>query len=554
MSIDVRFNIQRGDFNLVVDTVIPNRGVTAIFGPSGSGKTTLLRAISGLEQCEDGYLKVGETVWQDNSWFVPTYKRKIGYVFQEPSLFTHLNVQNNINYGMTRAKCRNSVSKLPHTIELLQISHLLQRMPWQLSGGEQQRVAIARALAADPTMLLLDEPLAALGDEQKAAILPFLESVYKTLAIPVLYVSHSREEVACLADHLLLLDHGRLHAAGTVKDIFTDSKFNIKAKYIVNATGPWVDALRQKNNSTTGKKLRLTKGVHLVVEYDKLPIKQSVYFDVPDGRMMFAIPRGKVTYFGTTDTDYQADINNIKTSLVDATYLISAVNNMFPNITISLNDITSSWAGLRPLIHEDGASASELSRKDEIFVSDSELISIAGGKLTGYRKMAERIVDLVTKKYNRRFFKNFKEIQTEEIILSGGAFANFGEVKSYTDIIYKRIAEKQFDKKDAEYLVYNYGKQTDIILKKFDELTGENSREKIIKAEVWFTIQYEMACSPVDFFMRRTGRIYFNIDSVNLYKTLILNEFSNYFSWNKETLEKNKKELLKELQQATSFK
>jgi molybdate transport system ATP-binding protein len=222
MSIDVRFNIQRGDFNLVVDTVIPNKGVTAIFGPSGSGKTTLLRAISGLEQCEDGYLKVGETVWQDNSWFVPTYKRKIGYVFQEPSLFTHLNVQNNINYGMTRAKCRNSVSKLPHTIELLQISHLLQRMPWQLSGGEQQRVAIARALAADPTMLLLDEPLAALGDEQKAAILPFLESVYKTLAIPVLYVSHSREEVACLADHLLLLDHGRLHAAGTVKDIFTD--------------------------------------------------------------------------------------------------------------------------------------------------------------------------------------------------------------------------------------------------------------------------------------------------------------------------------------------
>ena len=168
--------------------------------------------------------------------------------------------------------------------------------------------------------------------------------------------------------------------------------------------------------------------------------------------------------------------------------------------------------------------------------------------------MAERIVDLVTKKYNRRFFKNFKEIQTEEIILSGGAFANFSEVKSYTDIIYKRISEKQFDKKDAEYLVYNYGKQTDIILKKFDELTGENSRKKIIKAEVWFTIQYEMTCSPVDFFMRRTGRIYFNIDSVNLYKTLILNEFSNYFSWNKETLEKNKKELLKELQQATSFK
>jgi len=131
----------------------------------------------------------------------------------------------------------------------------------------------------------------------------------------------------------------------TVKDVFTNSEFTIKAKYVVNATGPWVDTLRQKNSSTTGKKLRLTKGVHLVVAHDKLPVRQSVYFDVPDGRMMFAIPRGKVTYFGTTDTDYQADKNNIKTSLVDATYLISAVNNMFPNITISLNDVTSSWAG-----------------------------------------------------------------------------------------------------------------------------------------------------------------------------------------------------------------
>ena len=339
----------------------------------------------------------------------------------------------------------------------------------------------------------------------------------------------------------------------TVKDVFTDSEFNIKAKYVVNATGPWVDALRQKNNSTTGKKLRLTKGVHLVVEHDKLPIKQSVYFDVPDGRMMFAIPRGKVTYFGTTDTNYQADKNNIKTSLVDATYLISAVNNMFPDITISLNDVKSSWAGLRPLIHEEGASASELSRKDEIFVSDSELISIAGGKLTGYRKMAERVVDLVAKKYKRGFNKEFKEVQTEEILLSGGGFTNFNEVKTYTSDVYNKIAKVGFDEKDAQYLVYNYGKQTNIILKKFDELTGKDPQERMIKAEVWYTILHEMACSPIDFFMRRTGRIYFDIDSVNLYKNLVLNEFSTCFSWDKETLEKNKKELLKELQQATSF-
>ena len=171
-----------------------------------------------------------------------------------------------------------------------------------------------------------------------------------------------------------------------VKDTFSDEGYNIKAKYVVNAAGPWVDELRQINHSKIGKRLHLTKGVHLVVAHEKLPVKQSVYFDIPDGRMMFAIPRGKVTYFGTTDTNYQEDKNNVTTDLVDATYLISAVNNMFPDINISLDDVQSSWAGLRPLIHEEGKSASELSRKDEIFVSDTELISIAGGKLTGYRK------------------------------------------------------------------------------------------------------------------------------------------------------------------------
>ncbi|MFY9242051.1 MAG: glycerol-3-phosphate dehydrogenase/oxidase, partial [Polaribacter sp.] len=300
-----------------------------------------------------------------------------------------------------------------------------------------------------------------------------------------------------------------------VKDVLSDEKYTIKAKYVVNACGPWVDELRQINNSKIGKRLHLTKGVHLVVAHEKLPVNQSVYFDVPDGRMMFAIPRGKITYFGTTDTNYQKDKDDVNTNLVDATYLISAVNNMFPDINITLDDIQSSWAGLRPLIHEEGKSASELSRKDEIFVSDTELISIAGGKLTGYRKMAERIVDLVGKKYKRRFDKEFGEIKTKEIVLSGGTFKNSYEVKSYRDAIYNRINEVDFSQKDAEYLVYNYGKQTDIILKKFDELTDENQQEKMIKAEVWFTINYELACNPTDFFMRRTGRLFFDAQSVH---------------------------------------
>ncbi|APG65801.1 glycerol-3-phosphate dehydrogenase [Tenacibaculum todarodis] len=339
----------------------------------------------------------------------------------------------------------------------------------------------------------------------------------------------------------------------TIKDTFSSEEFTIKSKYVVNAAGPWVDELRQINNSKIGKRLHLTKGVHLVVPHEKLPVQQSVYFDVPDGRMMFAIPRGSVTYFGTTDTNFQLDKNNVETNLVDATYLISAVNNMFPDINLTLEDIESSWAGLRPLIHEEGKSASELSRKDEIFVSDTELISIAGGKLTGYRKMAERIVDLVAKKYRRRYDKKFKGVKTENLILSGGTFKDSSEVQSYTDAIYNRIAEVDFDQKDAEYLVYNYGKQTDVILKKFDALTDENQQEKMIKAEVWFTIENEMVCTPTDFFMRRTGRLFFDINSVYKYQDLVLQEFINYFDWDANSAKKHQKELKEKINLACNF-
>jgi glycerol-3-phosphate dehydrogenase len=338
-----------------------------------------------------------------------------------------------------------------------------------------------------------------------------------------------------------------------VKDGLSGEEFSIKAKYVVNSCGPWVDELRQLNHSKIGKRLHLTKGVHLVVAHEKLPVKQSVYFDVPDGRMMFAIPRGKVTYFGTTDTNYQEDKNNVHTSLVDATYLISAVNNMFPEVHLTLNDVESSWAGLRPLIHEEGKSASELSRKDEIFVSDTELISIAGGKLTGYRKMAERIVDLVVKKYNRRYEKKFKESSTENIVLSGGTFADYSEVKSYTDAIYNRIAEVDFDEKDAQYLVHNYGKQTDDILKKFDEFSDENQQEKMIKAEVWFAVNYEMACNPTDFFMRRTGRLFFDAQSVKSYKNLVVDLFQEHFSWDEKTTKKHQEALEKKLKSIVTF-
>jgi glycerol-3-phosphate dehydrogenase len=168
-----------------------------------------------------------------------------------------------------------------------------------------------------------------------------------------------------------------------VIDNISGQEFEVKASVVVNACGPWVDLLRKEDNSLKGKRLLLTKGVHLVFPYEKLPLQQAAYFDVGDGRMIFAIPRNSITYVGTTDTVYNQSIDKPQCSKEDVEYLLKAVNNIFPTLQLKQQDIVSSWAGLRPLIFEDGKSASEVSRKDEVMISDSGLISIAGGKLTG---------------------------------------------------------------------------------------------------------------------------------------------------------------------------
>ncbi|SDL65190.1 glycerol-3-phosphate dehydrogenase/oxidase [Kriegella aquimaris] len=319
-------------------------------------------------------------------------------------------------------------------------------------------------------------------------------------------------------------------AGVTVKDLVSGNEFNIKSKYVINAAGPWVDELRSMNNSKKGKQLHLTKGVHLVFPYKKLPVKQSVYFDIPDGRMMFAIPRGKITYVGTTDTNFNKDKDHVGIDLADAIYLLSAVNNMFPKINLEMEDIISSWAGLRPLIHEEGKSASELSRKDEIFTSDSGLVSIAGGKLTGYRKMAERVVDRITKKLEEEYETKSKESDTENIPLCGNVgFKKFKHVKKYIAEIYDRIKADGFSEYDAWFLVTNYGKQTDTILETYSKLKDKDNYVRLIKAELHFGIDYEMVQNPMDFFVRRTGRLYFDIDSITTFMEPVLKEFQSVF-------------------------
>ncbi len=212
------FKLERPGFSLDVDLELPNRGVTALFGHSGSGKTTLLRCIAGLEHVPGGSLSLDGEVWQDASRFLPTHARPLGYVFQEASLFPHLSARGNLEYGRKRAKGGIDAAALDHIIDLLGIGPLLDRRPEQLSGGERQRVAIARALAVKPKLLLMDEPLAALDLARKQEILPYLERLHEELEIPVLYVSHAPDEVARLADYIVVLRDGRAVAAGPLSE------------------------------------------------------------------------------------------------------------------------------------------------------------------------------------------------------------------------------------------------------------------------------------------------------------------------------------------------
>lgn len=232
--IRARFDLAFPGFALDVDMQLPARGVTALFGPSGSGKTTLLRCIAGLERAEGGLLRVKEEVWQEGEKFLATHQRPLGYVFQEASLFPHLSVRHNLEYGMQRIASSERKVQLEQVILWLGLSQLIDRNdPSSLSGGERQRVAIGRALLTSPSLLLMDEPLSALDAASKQEIFPYLERLHSELDIPVLYVSHALDEVARLADHLVLLEQGRVIASGALND--TLSRLDLPTAHLDDA-------------------------------------------------------------------------------------------------------------------------------------------------------------------------------------------------------------------------------------------------------------------------------------------------------------------------------
>lgn len=246
MTIDAHFQLEREHFRLDAAFSVPARGITALFGPSGCGKTTLLRAIAGLEKNARGHFRIGDTVWQDASRCLPTYQRALGYVFQEASLFDHLSVRGNLEYGFTRIAADQRHIPFEQAVELLGLESLLQRHSNQLSGGERQRVAIARALLTSPRLLLMDEPLSALDHQRKQEILPFFERLHAELEIPIIYVSHAPDEVARLADYLVLLDNGRVQASGPIAEMLTRADLPLAhdhdAGAIIDATVTALDA------------------------------------------------------------------------------------------------------------------------------------------------------------------------------------------------------------------------------------------------------------------------------------------------------------------------
>lgn len=217
-------------FELDVDLNIPVNGVTAVFGPSGSGKTTFLRCIAGLEKGAQSHVQVGDELWQSDRRFVPVHQRQMGYVFQEASLFSHLTARDNIQYAIKRASKPIPQGQLEDITRILGIQDILGRKPEGLSGGERQRVAIARAILSQPKILLMDEPLSSLDNERKEDVLPYLEDLHHTLDIPVLYVTHDLQEVTRLADHLVILERGKITHSGSVEQVATESGLFAKEK------------------------------------------------------------------------------------------------------------------------------------------------------------------------------------------------------------------------------------------------------------------------------------------------------------------------------------
>ncbi|WP_369890084.1 glycerol-3-phosphate dehydrogenase/oxidase [Jeotgalicoccus halotolerans] len=347
---------------------------------------------------------------------------------------------------------------------------------------------------------------------------------------------------------------GFLYDNGTVtgikaKDVLRNDTYEIKSKAVVNATGPWVDEVRANDQAgrQTKKHLVHTKGVHIVFKQEDFPLTQAVYFDTKDdGRMIFAIPRAGKTYVGTTDTFYGENKARPKAETEDKVYLVDAINFMFPTLNIDISMIESSWAGIRPLIQSGSKNASDISRKDEIWHSTSGLITIAGGKLTGYRHMAEEIVDEVAEYLKKHHKMNVKKVSTKNEPVSGGDVGGSVGYQNYVDNISRKAPSYGLTLDEGHMLAMKYGSNVEAVYQ-YAGITNDNhekySLPKPLYAEVIYGILHEMVIKPADFFVRRSGKLYFEIEDVVKYRSGVEQLLQDTLSYDDQTRNQFSREL-----------
>jgi len=357
-----------------------------------------------------------------------------------------------------------------------------------------------------------------------------------------------------VADGAILLNYcefkGFLYKENTVSgakvfDLSANEEFNIEAKKVINAAGPWVDKVRGKDEKVKGKRLHLTKGVHLVFDHARFPLQQSVYFDVGDTRMIFAIPRDGCTYVGTTDTSYTDTFERPVVTKKDVNYLLKAVNHAFDIKPLKASNIQSTWAGLRPLIHEEGKSPSELSRKDEIFISKNGLISIAGGKLTGYRKMAERTVDLALRQLKSETGQRYTPSRSSNKKLSGGQHHSLNAFLS-------EVGETELDEIQLSALFHKYGGNALELIENVN-LEHEDVSLALLLAELKYAVDEEMICELSDFLIRRTGRLYFQKPVADKYAEVLNSELSELLKLNDKQAKVSLENYMKESSAVLTF-
>lgn len=392
-------------------------------------------------------------------------------------------------------------------------------------------------------------------------------------------------------------DEGRV-CGMKAQDLLTGDQFEIKARTVVNAAGPWSDKVRNLSTDESEEvhQMRPTKGVHLVVDESLLKVPQPIYFDTGknDGRMIFVIPREGKTYFGTTDTDYDGDFENPTVTQDDVDYLLDVVNNRFPKANITLDKVESSWAGLRPLISGNSSSdynggdsgkiqeesfqklidvvknyldgdatrsdveqtvgnlegslseshldPSEVSRGSQLEVDDDGLITIAGGKLTDYRKMAEGALKQAAAILRDDFKRPFRLINSKTYPVSGGHI-DPANVDTELEVLVRQGVERGLSQKDSEYLSHLYGSNVEKIYSVHEEVEPDDRLPKRYLLSLHYALRHEAIGTPVDFFLRRTNLMLFRRDEVDAMIQPVLDIMADYLEWSEEDKEKHRQDL-----------